>query len=76
MWDAFLKFLTTPVGSWLRVFVLTIGTLWLADMREVGYFHVDLSEWVPWVLAAFAAALPVAVAYLNPKDTRFGRGAS
>lgn len=75
MLEKFLKFLATPVGSWLRVFVLTVGTLWVADMRNVGYFHVDLSEWVPWVTAGIAAVLPVIVAWFNTQDPRFGRTA-
>lgn len=69
----FESFLASAPGSWLRVFVFTVGALWVADIRNVGYFHVDLSEWGPWLWAGVASVFPVAVAWLNPKDPRFGR---
>lgn len=67
------KFLASPLGSWVRVFVVVVGGFWLADIRNAGYFHIDLSEWAPWLWAGVLAVVPVIVAWFNTYDPRFGR---
>lgn len=69
------KFLAGPVGSWARVFVMTVLGLWLADLLDVGKLHFDLSEWQVWITAGLVAVLPVIIAWFNPADPRFGKKA-
>ena len=70
------KFLTSPVGSFLRVvlgFVLGALTVFLAE----GGTFADLTwgDFQLWLGAAVAGALPILIAWVNPDDTRFGAGA-
>ena len=74
--DKFWEFLKNPVGSWLRVFISVVLGLWLADLISSGSLHFDLSEWQAWTAAGLIAVLPVIIAWVNPKDERFGRSDS
>lgn len=65
------KFLAGPVGSWLRVAVTVILSMWLADLTSGESWTFD---WSAYALGAVVALLPVIIAFLNPVDTRFGRG--
>jgi len=65
------KFLAGPVGSWLRVAVTVILSMWLADLLEGNTWVLD---WSAYALGAVVAVLPVVIAWLNPADTRFGKG--
>ena len=56
--------------SWLKVFAATILTLFIADGSDL--FAVDTTDIKSWVAAAFAAALPLVINYINPRDTRYG----
>lgn len=58
------------VFSWLKVFLATILTLFIADGADL--FAVDTTDIKAWVAAAFAAALPLVINYINPRDTRYG----
>ena len=64
-------FLAGPVGSWLRVFVATALTAFLADLAEGSGWVFD---WTAYLLAAVVALLPIVIAYLNTADPRFGKG--
>lgn len=63
------EFLATPVGSWLRVFVATALTAFLADLSS-DQIAVD---WKGYLIAGLVAVLPVIIAYLNAADPRFGK---
>lgn len=67
-------FLTTALGSALRVFVgLFLGSL-VAYLGGGGKLEaLNLETIWTWVGAALAVALPVLIAAINPQDTRFGR---
>lgn len=68
------EFLKDPVGSWLRVFVATILAAALADLTAG---DADLlNHWQTYLIAGAVAVLPVLVAWINPADPRFGRGAT
>lgn len=58
------------VFSWLKVFLATILTLFIADGADL--FAVDVTDIKAWVAAAFAAVLPLVINYINPRDTRYG----
>lgn len=64
-------FLAGPVGSWLRVFLGTALTVWLADLTT-DKWAANISA---YALAGVVAVLPLVIAFLNPADVRFGRGA-
>jgi hypothetical protein len=63
-------FLASPLGSFLRVFVSVALGAWLLDLS--GAISIDFSAWETYVVAGLASALPVAIAWLNPADVRFG----
>ena len=67
------RFLATPVGSMLRVFVSAVIVAAFADLADLKEF--DFTDWKIYVGAGLTAVLPVIVAYLNPQDPRFGRTA-
>jgi len=66
-------FLAGPIGSVLRVFAGAVLVTFLADLQ--GAVTVDFTRWQTYLVAGLAAAVPVAIAWVNPADTRFGRGA-
>jgi hypothetical protein len=68
------EFLKNPFGSWLRVFATVVLGLWLTDLTTTGIVHFDASEWGIWLTSGLVAILPIFIAYINPTDTRFGRG--
>lgn len=70
----FQDFLTTPIGSMLRVTLgLTLGYLVLALQQGTLITEVSIQDLNTWVSAALAVSLPIGIAALNPRDTRFGR---
>lgn len=69
--DTFYRFLASPVGSALRVFVGTVLGFAVAHIQQGG--TISVSDVWTWVGAAVAVAFPVVVAWLNPADPRFGR---
>jgi ABC-type maltose transport system permease subunit len=64
------EFFAGPVGSWIRVWLATALTVLLADLVDDG-MAVD---WQAYAIAGVVAVLPLVIAFLNPKDTRFGTG--
>jgi hypothetical protein len=72
-WHTFVNwFATSPIGSFIRVFVATMLTLALADLTSAA--SVGFANWRSWVAAAAAASVPVLIRWINPQDTTFGRG--
>lgn len=67
------KFLTTPIGSALRVAVGVVLGYLVLDLSNDGTVSVSWSELQTWVAAALVVAVPVLIAWVNPADTRFGR---
>lgn len=61
------------VFSWVKVFASVVLGLFLADGADV--FAVDASDVRLWLAAGLAAVVPLVVNYINPHDTRYGRGA-
>jgi len=67
------KFLTTPLGSALRIFVAAVLGYLVLDLTTDGKIDVSVSDLNTWVAAAIVVALPVVIAAVNPADTRFGK---
>jgi predicted ABC-type sugar transport system permease subunit len=67
------KFLTTPIGSALRVLVGVVLGYLVLDLQADGTISVSVSEVWTWVAAGLVIAVPILIAAVNPSDTRFGR---
>lgn len=66
-------FASSPLASALRVFVVAVATMAIAEWTTTGTF--DLTSWQTWVIAALASAVPPLLRAINPHDVEFGRGA-
>lgn len=64
------KFLNTPFGSWFKVFITTILSLYLASGK--GIFELDINSLKDIVSCGIAATLPVIINYLNSEEPRYG----
>jgi hypothetical protein len=66
---------TTVVGSWVKVALAAVFGSLLVFLTEGNQLtDVDFTDVNVWVSAAIAAALPAVINYVNPADTRYGRG--
>jgi len=71
----FLQWLArSPLASALKVFVSVVLSMAVASWAGAGV--LSLEGWQAWVIAAAATALPLIVNWLNPADSRYGRGSS
>lgn len=69
------NFLTTPFGSFLRVVAgLVLAALMTFLLNGKTFADLQWADLQLWVSVAVGSALPVLIAYVNPQDSRFGRG--
>mgnify|MGYP001251266819 CR=1 FL=1 len=71
------KFLTTPLGSALRVFLgACLGgfVLYLSNGNSLTDINFDTVNAI--LTAAAIVAVPLVIAFVNPADPRWGRGSS
>jgi hypothetical protein len=61
----------TMVKSWGKVFMSTVLALFLVDGADV--FGVNWSDLRMYLATGVAAVLPLAITYLDPTDTRWGK---
>ena len=61
----------TMLKSWGKVFMSTVLALFLVDGADV--FGVNWSDLRMYLAAGVAAVLPLAITYLDPTDTRWGK---
>lgn len=59
------------VLSWLRVFLVAAGSVFLADVADGGFHGL---AWEAMAIAGTLSAGPVILNWLNPNDPRYGRG--
>lgn len=59
------------VKSWGKVFMSTVLALFLVDGADV--FGVNWSDLRMYLATGVAAVLPLAITYLDPTDTRWGK---
>jgi hypothetical protein len=64
---------TTPLGSAFKVFLAYVFGAALLEWTSAGSFVFD--NWQVWVIGALAIAIVPIINWLNPNDTRYGRGA-
>lgn len=66
----------SPVGSmvfsWIKVFIAVVLTMFLADGADI--FAVSVDDIRLFIAAAFTATIPMIVNYINPRDSRYGKG--
>lgn len=62
------------VQSWLKVFVSTILSMYLADLVS-GAGAFDMTNAYVYLSAGIVSVLPLVINYLNPSYTRYGKGA-
>jgi hypothetical protein len=67
------KFLTTPIGSALRVLVGVVLGYLVLDLSADKTISVGLDEVTTWIAAGLVVAVPILIAAVNPADTRFGK---
>jgi len=65
---------TTPLGSAFKVFLAGLFAAVMLTWTSEGQISWD--HWTAWVVGALALAIPPVINWLNPKDTRYGRGST
>jgi ABC-type amino acid transport system permease subunit len=70
------KFLTTPIGSALRIVVGVVLGYLVLDLSKDGTISVGWDEVTSWVAAGLVVGVPILIAWINPADSRFGRSPS
>ena len=69
--ESFTKwFATSPIASFLRVFVAMVVFQATEDFSKFGAF--DFSNLERWAVTAFVSAIPTILRWLNPSDYAFG----
>lgn len=69
------KFFTTPLGSYVKVFLTAVITMWLAELATgVDMWSMDAKMLKKLSTAGVIAVLPVLLNALNPNDPRYGKG--
>lgn len=65
----------SPVASWLKVAAAAVlGSLLIFLTNDNTLTDVNFQDVNVWVSAAFAAALPAVINWVNSADKRYGRG--
>lgn len=64
----------TPLGSAAKTFLAFVLAAFVAD--AVSAESINFDNWQVWVIGALASAVPPIIAWLDPNDTRWGRGAN
>lgn len=67
----FKKFLNTSYGSYLKVFLTTVLTLYLSEGLSI--FHMDTESLKMLGSAGVASLIPIVINSLNSEDKRYGK---
>lgn len=67
------KLMASPIGTFLKVFLSTVLTMWIA-MDNI--FAVDVIALRAIISAGVVSAMPVVLNYLNPEYKNYGVGAA
>lgn len=62
----------SPLATAAKTFVALLLAAVVADWVTAG--AISLANWQTWVISAAAASLPMVTNWLNPKDSRYGKG--
>lgn len=67
------KFLNSPAGSWLKAAIVAILSGVLIKLQE-GTDIWTVASIKELATIATVSVIPVIINYLNPQDTRYGKG--
>lgn len=62
--------------SWLRVFLAAVASSFLSIVITGNTVFFDTKAWEAILISGIVAVFPVIINYLNPNDTRYGRGST
>lgn len=62
--------------SWLRVFLAAVASSFLSLVLAGDSVLLDIKAWEAVLISGIVAVFPVIINYLNPNDTRYGRGST
>lgn len=62
------------VFSWLKVFGASVLTAFLTILTATQALPTSAEAWTGILIAGLVAVIPVIINWLNPNDTRYGRG--
>ena len=62
------------VFSWLKVFGASVLTAFFAILTATQALPTSGEAWMGILIAGLIAVIPVIINWLNPNDTRYGRG--
>lgn len=62
------------VYSWLKVFGASILTAFLTILTATQALPTSVEAWTGILVAGLVSVIPVIINWLNPNDTRYGRG--
>jgi hypothetical protein len=66
------RFLATPWGGAVRIFVGLLLGYFVLDLQNDGKINVSADDLATWVAAALVVVIPIAIALINPQDERAG----
>jgi hypothetical protein len=68
------KFLNSPAGSWFKAAIASVlAAIFIKLKNKEALFTIDALQDLATVFAT--AIIPVLINFLNPQDTRYGKGA-
>ncbi len=62
------------VFSWLKVFGASVLTAFLTIVTATQALPTNVEAWTGILIAGLVAVIPVIINWLDPNDTRYGRG--
>lgn len=62
------------VLSWLKIFGASILTAFLTILTATQALPTSVEAWTGILVAGLVSIIPVIINWLDPKDTRYGRG--
>jgi hypothetical protein len=60
--------------SWAKVFLSSALTALFIILTDTGAIPMDIEVWQGILVAGLLSVIPVVINWLDPNDTRYGRG--
>lgn len=75
MYDSFSYWVAnSPLASILKTFAAVVFAGAVADFASDN--TIDFAQWQTWVVAGLVSVVPTVINWLNPADSRYGRGSA
>ena len=65
---------SSPLASILKTFAAIVFAGAVADFASGN--SIDFADWQTWIIAGLVAVVPTVINWLNPADSRYGRGSA